>query len=310
MPDPGKTVATEWGRIDLNLLIPLNALLIERNVTKAAERIFVTQPSMSAALAKLRRIFDDPLLVREGRGLVLTPFAESLRQPVQNLCFSARDVLTAGRSFDPAHDQRTFTIVASDYTAAVLLPPVLRGLSTAAPGVRVKIEPLRADFVEFLRAGRCDLMFWPMHVPVPELMTFPHTELFGDDFIVAADADNDLGPLTAEELAAVPCVRVAALNRAETAVDRALSPADLISPTVATADSFTLALQLVSGTNLVALVQRRLFALMRDSLRLREVEVTADLPAVRMGMFWHPRTVRSPAHQWLRDRVQAAADAL
>src|SRR4051812_6996308 len=107
-------VATDWGRLDLNLLIPLNALLLERNVTKAAERLVMGQPAMSAVLAKLRRHFNDPLLVREGRALVLTPFAESLLQPVQTALFAAREVLAQGRSFTPATDQRTFTLMASD----------------------------------------------------------------------------------------------------------------------------------------------------------------------------------------------------
>ncbi|MEK8173317.1 LysR family transcriptional regulator [Streptomyces sp. M19] len=127
-------MATDHGRLDLNLLIPLNALLLERNVTKAAERLSVAQPSMSATLAKLRRHFDDPLLIREGRALVLTPFAESLLQPVENALIASREVLTSGRSFEPDTDQRTFTVVASDYAASTCSSPPCAAYSPRRPG--------------------------------------------------------------------------------------------------------------------------------------------------------------------------------
>lgn len=311
VPEAEKPVSAEWGRIDLNLFIPLNALLIERNVTKAAERIFITQPAMSAALAKLRRVFDDPLLVRDGRELVLTPLAESLRQPVQQLLFAARDLQMSNKWFDPAVHQRTFTVMASDYTTTVLLRGLVRDLMAQAPGVRLMIEPLREDFVEFIRSGRCDLLFWPTHYPVPDLAKFPHADLFSDEFIVATGRENDTldHPLTTERLAAAPCVRVAAVERADFATNPTVVP-EPDSPTIVTVHSSILALEMVSCTNLVTTVQRRLFEHVRVPLALHEVEVDARLPRLTMTMFWHPRSARSPAHQWLRDRVQRAADRL
>lgn len=199
------------GRIDLNLFIPLKALLIERNVTKAAERLFITQPSMSSALAKLRRVLDDPLLVRDGRDFVLTPFAETLRQPVQQMLFSARDMLMSNQHFDPALHKRTFTVMASNYVATVLLAPLVPRLLAEAPGAQLRMEPARTDHIDFIRSGRCDLVFWPEHEPAPDLRTFPSTHLFADDFLVAASKDTHFGlPLSADDLRTLPGIQYAA----------------------------------------------------------------------------------------------------
>ena len=156
---------------------------------------------MSSALAKLRRHFDDPLLVRDGRGFVLTPLAQSLRAPVTALLIAAREVLTAGRSFDPALDHRTFTIAASDYAAAVLIQPALRGLTADAPNVRINVESLPDDVLDGLRNLRYDLLVWPLQLPLPGLLEFPNTTLFTDEFVAVVDEDNELVevPLSAEE---------------------------------------------------------------------------------------------------------------
>lgn len=304
-------LASPLNRIDLNLLIPLNALLIEQNVTKAADRIAITQPSMSSALAKLRRHFDDPLLVRDGRGFVLTPLAQSLRAPVTALLIAAREVLTAGRSFDPAQDHRTFTIAASDYAATVLLGPALRGLTADAPNVRINVESLPEDVLDGLRNLRYDLLVWPLQLPLPGLLEFPNSTLFTDEFVAVVDAGNRVveAPLSAKSLAAMPSVRVVGPGRGKVAAEAKLEELGLAQQTAVTVESFALALRMVSGTDLVTLTQRRLFEQVAPAYRLREIPVDLGGATVTEAMFWHPRHVRDPAHQWLRTRlITVAAD--
>ncbi|GAA4022693.1 LysR family transcriptional regulator [Allokutzneria multivorans] len=305
-------MANEMDRLDLNLLIPLNALLLERNVTKAAERLQMAQPSMSALLGKLRRHFDDPLLVRDGRAMALTSFAESLREPVQTAMIAARDALTAGGSFDPANDRRAFTVVASDYVTTVLLAPALRGLGAEAPGVRVTIEPMRADLINLLRSRRCDLLFWPLQLQVPELMNFPHTPLFTDEFVAVADKDNHdvTEPLTGEDLATTPAVRVNGVGGNRVLSEVKLSEEMLRQPTAVTVDSFSLALRLVSGSDLITLTQRRLFDELAPAYGLRELKLATEPTKLSIAMFWHPRDMRSPAHVWLRERISREAAKL
>jgi DNA-binding transcriptional LysR family regulator len=305
-------VATDWGRLDLNLLIPLNALLIERNVTKAADRLVMGQPAMSAVLARLRRHFDDPLLVRDGRALVLTPFAESLVQPVQTALVAAREVLSSGRSFAPATDRRTFTVMASDYVAGVVVLPAMRGLAADAPGVRVNVVSLRADLVELLRTGWCDVLIWPLQLQTPELLNFPHVPLFGDEFIAVADRDNTglVGPLTAEDLASTRAVQVNGVAGQRVVSEVKLSERGLSLPSPITVESFTLALQAVAGSDLITLSPRRLFDRLGPALGLREVPLATEPLPVTLAMFWHPRNMLAPAQQWMRDRLAEAAARL
>ena len=121
--------------IDLNLLVSLDALLNESSVSRAADRMRVGQPAMSATLARLRALFDNPLLVRVGRELRLTPFAEALREPLAEVLAGIEAVVNAGVAFDPATSSRTFTVMASDYVALVLLRPLMERLtrSCASP---------------------------------------------------------------------------------------------------------------------------------------------------------------------------------
>jgi DNA-binding transcriptional LysR family regulator len=305
-------LTTDWVKLDLHLLVPLNALLLERNVTKAADRLQMGQPAMSAMLAKLRRHFDDPLLIREGRALVLTPLAESLRQPVQTALGAAREVLTAGRSFTPATDQRTFTVMASDYVASVLVLPALLGLSGAAPGVRVNVVSLRSELVELLRSGWCDVLFWPVQLQLPELLNFPHALLFTDEFIAVADQANDaiVGPLTADELAGARAVRVNGVAGQRVVSEVKLNEQGLSQPGPVGVESFTLALQAVSGSGLVTLTPRRLFERLGPALGLREVPLATEPLELTVAMFWHPRNMLVPAHQWLRHRLTAVAAEL
>src|ERR1700754_4132374 len=128
--------------VDLNLLIALDALLSERNVTRAAERTSVGQPAMSASLARLRKHFDDQLLVRQGRQVMPTPLAESLVGPVREALAAVETVLVRSRAFAPRTDRAAFTIVAADYVTMVLLRPLFGAITDEAPYVRISVKPV------------------------------------------------------------------------------------------------------------------------------------------------------------------------
>src|SRR5689334_614172 len=128
------------GRVDLNLLVALEALLDEANVTRAAERVHLSQPAMSDALQRLRRLFGDELLVRVGRQYQLTAFALELQEPLHELVQMAGDIIQRREVFDPVRDSRTFNVVASEYAAYILLQPVLQRLAHAAPGLSLRLQ--------------------------------------------------------------------------------------------------------------------------------------------------------------------------
>src|SRR4051812_11588011 len=125
--------AMNLSQVDLNLLVALDALLSERNVTRAGERVGLSQPAMSSALSRLRRLFQDELLVREGRVYELTLLAQELRDPLQNILEMIDQTIEKKPAFDPAVDKRTFTIVASDHMAFLVLQPLVRRLTMEAP---------------------------------------------------------------------------------------------------------------------------------------------------------------------------------
>src|SRR2546430_1468006 len=142
--------------VDLNLLVALDALLAERSVTRAASRLGLSQPGMSNTLARLRKLFGDPLLVREGLTLVPTPRAESLRQPVQEALSLIQNALDNRPGFDPATDHATFTVSCSDYSLLMLIGPLVRQLAATAPGLTIQVLPRAPDAVRLLRDGEVD----------------------------------------------------------------------------------------------------------------------------------------------------------
>ncbi|HEY4701185.1 MAG TPA: LysR family transcriptional regulator, partial [Streptosporangiaceae bacterium] len=172
-------------RMDLNLIVPLNALLEQRHVTRAAESVGIGQSAMSAALGRLRRLFDDPLLVRSGRVHELTPMGQSLVEPVRTVLTSLDQLLTTSPHFDPATDTRTFTVVASDYVTLILLRPLLERLYAEAPGVAVDVVPVSGQTELTLERAEVDLVIMPREIAGPALAQMPQRTLFTDRYVAA-----------------------------------------------------------------------------------------------------------------------------
>lgn len=289
--------------VDLNLLPALEALLAERNVTRAAERMSLGQPAMSAALARLRKQFGDPLLVRDGRDYVLTTLAESLVAPVEEAITAADVVLGVRKPFDPATDVRSFTIVASDYVALVLLRPLLAELTREAPGIRINVASIGIDNDERLRRGTADIVIYPVEL-AGRLAEMPSTILFEDRFVLTADRDN---PAVTDEVdlsrfAELPYLAVQ--NQAiPSVVETQLDALGVRRRTEVTTQNFVTVPLLLTGTRLVALVQERLARLLAQQARLRILSPPAPIRTLVEGMFWNPRNANDPAQQWLRARL-------
>src|SRR6185503_4541426 len=163
----------QLNRFDLNLLIALDALLRERNVTRAAERVFVSQPAMSAALHKLREYFNDPLLVRVGRELELTPRATSLMEPVREALLRIQVMLGTQPTFDPKTARREFTVIMSEEAVPGVLPELLRTLSTEAPELDLHIEMISPTALSRLEYGEADLCLCLESLHMFDLRAYP-----------------------------------------------------------------------------------------------------------------------------------------
>ena len=243
--------------VDLNLLVAFDMLMTERSVTRAAQRMSVGQPAMSAILGRLRKLFGDPLLVREGRGLVPTPLAESLSDPVRELLTQAESVLSRRSEFDPATAQRTFSVIANDYLTMTFLHPLLARLAVEAPGVRLHIFPTGDDFADRLRRNDIDLLIVPLEA-MEVYADFPHRVLFRDRYVVAVDQNHpDVGDtMSLEQFSTLPYLAASSghlRSLAEMQLDFLGVPRNVEITT-----GFGIGPFLLKGTRLITLIQERL----------------------------------------------------
>jgi len=302
----------ELGAVDLNLLVALDALLSERSVTRAARRVGLSQPGMSNALARLRRLFDDPLLVRRGGTLVPTARAEALIEPVHDALELIRGALHAPTSFDPASERRAFRLSCSDYSVLMLVGPLVRALGHEAPGVTVEVLPRLSDPGRALANGEVDLVVEP-----PEIMGAVELQalrLWDDDWMCCVWAGNErVGRrLSLEDYLALGHL-VYSMGGARQPValpDRHLARLGIARRIDVSVESFLLAPFLLQGTDLVTLVPKRAEAYLRRTGDIRILEPPIEIPGLVEMLWWHPRADADPAHAWLRSRIERVAETL
>lgn len=299
--------STRLTGLNLNLLVALDALLSERNVTKAARRVGITQPAMSQTLARLRELFSDPLLVRQGRSMVLTPRAEAMLVPLSDALLSVERAVQLGMGFDAETSTRIFTVALPDLNVTVMLPPLLRLLSDRAPGVRVQVEPLSISRLsEKLASGEIDLVL-SVYLSSPEGLR--QQTLLTDDYVCLVRRGH---PLARRKRVRIDDY-AAHGHLAYTPIGFVPRPMSEAVPGLASASGirasipYLLALpEVVRATDLVATVPRRLLSAPIDLRDVVTLEAPPELPPVVESLWWHPRFDADPAHQWLRKQVHEA----
>lgn len=293
-------------QVDLNLLVAFDALMTERSVTAAAERMSVGQSTMSATLSRLRRLFDDPLMVRRGQTMTVTPTAAALADPVREILTEIRSVLAPPGGFDPATDRRSFTVMAGDYEAVAVLHPLLTNLAVEAPNVQLLIQPMRSGFAELLARDQIDMLMVPREV-LPNLGTYRHEVLYTDRHVLAADASNRhvRSSISIERFSSMPYVATHYELRPALA-DIHLNRLGIPTNVQVTA-SFLLAPFLLRGTRLITITSEMLGRKLAAALELRLIDPPMELPPLTASMVWTPRAEDDPAHAWLRDRIRSVA---
>ncbi|MEU9343824.1 LysR family transcriptional regulator [Streptomyces sp. NPDC048278] len=297
------------GGLDLNLLLALDALLHERNVTRAAERLGLSQPSVSAALARLRRHFGDELLARVGNHYDLTPLACRLAESTSAALTGVERVFTAVHGFDPARSDREFTLITSDYAVTMLGEALSRSLAEQAPGVQLRVEPPNATTIDQVT----ELLRTVDGVILPQgfVTGLPHTELFHDSWVCVVSADNSAvgDELTVEHLAELPWVS-SYYRPANHTPAAQLNLLGIRPRTHIVVGSFFAVAPLVAGTDRIALMQSRLAHRLAETMHLRVLPCPFDAVPLIETMWWHPMYQHDPAHQWLRGTLTAAARLL
>jgi DNA-binding transcriptional LysR family regulator len=297
-------------RIDLNLLVVFDAVMLDKSVTRAAERVFLTQSAVSSALGRLREQLGDELFIRGPGKLRPTPRALELEEPVRALLAELQQVLAPAR-FDPAHEQRSFTIATNDYFTAVVAPPLAGRLAQAAPGIDLRIVPTGGRPLEMLDAREADLVCTSWSRP-PE--RFAIETLLEDDYVCVVRKDHPFAkkPPTLAQFARAKHVLVSPRGDVRGFVDEKLAEKGLTRRIALTVNHFAAAPQIVAETDAVLTVPRLIaqrFAPTRTTA-LFDCPVPVPPALTRMSMLWHDRLARHPAHAWLRETLLAVGRAL
>lgn len=294
-------------RLDLNLLVALDALLTERSVTRAAERLHLSQPALSASLARLRTHFNDPILARRGNTYELTPLAVLLTDHTATALEAARRVFESQVASDPSQSTREFSVYGSDYSIATVGREVSRLASERAPGVRLRFmlhNPLVvADAATRLRSVDAIL------IPHGFLSDLPYDDLWHDRWVGIRSADDpDLdAPITLADLEARPWVLTYHTRDAYTAASRHIQQLGIEMRVEAVVESFLALGHYVEGTRRLALVHESLASVLEGSTAVRRFELPFEATPVANALWWHPVHARDPEHQWLRGLFAEAA---
>src|SRR2546429_7184414 len=298
---------THLGGVDLNLLPPLAALLEERQVTRAAERSGLSQPAMSRALARLRQLLDDQLLVRDGGGYVLTPRAERIQRQLAAL-MPQLETFFAAEVFDPATAEEHYRLAATDYPLLLFLHQVAREVNTLSPHSVLRIESPRDAVFDDVAHGRLDLSFYVAALPA----AFSQELLFEDICVCVMSADNPLAKrrrLTLDQYVRCSHLVIDIIDGEQPLIAHRLRELGVARRAALTVPLNAGAAAALPGTNLVATLNKRLVDRYVDDAALAIVAAPVELEPFRYVMVWHPRLDHDPAQQWLRDTIRSVAAA-
>lgn len=293
--------------VDLNLLVAFAELASTGSVTQAAARLGVTQPAMSRTLARLRKVFADPLFVRGPAGLVATPRAEAMRPGVEAWLQQA-EVLVAGPArFDPKTAERTFLIATADYSEAVLLPRLLQRLEHEAPRVRLRISPQPSTLDGALERGELDLAWTPRQSSTRQVVW---SRLFDEGFaFVVRKGHPVLGkPFTLERFLSLRHLAIAPAGRSNrNPIDELLERQGRRREVIATVPNFLVVPSLIEGSDVGVTLPRRIIELSAKRYGLVSLPLPFEVTGFTMHQAWHERLRKDPGHAWFRQLVVEVA---
>ena len=300
-------MAMRFGRLDLNLLVALDALLTERSVSLAADRLCLSQSATSSALGRLREYFGDELLVVKGRNMILTARAEELIDPVRAVLEQIRTTVAVAPPFDPMTTDRMIRIMASDYSTEVLLAGALAELEKEAPQMRFEIQPMNDSPIEAIERGYVDLLLTIDYAISPD---HPSQLLFEDDYVVVGDRSNPAmsEPMTRDLYFRLGHVsprfgkqRVPAFEDWFVRRQKQQRRIEVIAPTFLSLPG------LIVGTNRIATMHRRMADIVVRSRPLVMREIPFAIPPIRESVQWNIANSNDRALRWVVERLQAVA---
>jgi DNA-binding transcriptional LysR family regulator len=297
-----------WNAFDLNLLVVFDAVAHEKNLTRAGQRLGMSQPAVSHALARLRVILKDDLFVRSPEGMLPTARAERMAGPARNALRDLRVTLEAPE-FDASRSPRRFTIAANTYATHAVIPALARRLALCAPSVVLEVRPVGTRHVlDYLDDGGVELA---LNTLTEGGNRFKCVGLLDDEYVAILSADNpaSAGPtLSTECFAALPHIDISSSCEDMRFIDEALAGRGLARVVSATVPLHSLIMMLI-GSKALAVVPRRVAADVTAVLPLVMRPLPFPSSRVALSMIWHRRLDKDPAHGWLRETLRAAVNA-
>ena len=287
--------------IDLNLLVVFQQLIQQRRVARVAEQLGITQPAVSNALARLRKLLDDPLFTRTPAGMQPTPLAEQLAEPVARALELLHGALNQRSSFAPAHSERVFTIGMTDIGEIYFLPRLMDAIAQAAPGVSVStVRNAAVKLKEEMEAGHVDLAIGLL----PQLRSgFFQRRLFTQRYVCLFREGHRLDKrrVSLREFSAAEHVVVVSAGTGHGKVDELLERSGVRRTVRLTVPHFVAVGHILQHTDMVATVPERLAQALIEPFGLAFSAHPAKLPEISINLFWHAKVHKDPANQWLRD---------
>ncbi|RQV69649.1 LysR family transcriptional regulator [Burkholderia cenocepacia] len=298
-----------FNKLNLNLLVALDALLTEQNISRAAEKVHLSQAAMSNALARLREYFEDELLVQVGRKMELTERAESLKDPVRDILVRIEATIAAPLDFLPRQSDRVFRLLVSDYTTMTLMPHLLRLAYRQAPEVRFELRPQVAYPDRALERGEVDLLIIPKDYCSTE---HPAEIVFEETFCCALWEHSSLamGELTAERYMGAGHIVVQPGDEHSALEQWFMHKLGIERRVEATTFSFVAPAHLLIGTDRIATMHQRLVTQAIRYLPITTRPVPVPIPRMEQSMQWHKHRNADRGLHWLRNLIKEAAAAM
>jgi DNA-binding transcriptional LysR family regulator len=296
-------------RIDLNLFVVFDAIYREGGVTRASEKLHLTQPAISHALGRLRGLFDDPLFVRQGHAMIPTPVARSIVEPVRRALRALEATVTETGRFDPADAQKQMALGVHESLEATVLPGLMRRLVEQAPFIDVTAMPIDRRRLEVLLAdGTLDLA---LDVLLPLSGDVLHRRVAQDRLVVVARRDHpEIGPaLDLDTYLTLSHVLVTSRRRGAGAVDAALARMGLKRRIRLRGQYYFAASRVVAETDMLLTMPEYDARLCSRQFGNRILPLPFDMPPIDVHLYWHASTDKDPANQWLREEILHAFEA-
>lgn len=297
-------------RYDLNLLPVFLALMEERSVTRAAQRLGITQPALSNALSRLRAMLQDPLFIRERYGMQPTQKAEELAPVIAAALASLDEVVLGQQAFDPARAERLFTIAPNSYVEFVLVPAVVARLRERAPGIRLRLTPFGTDLAETGAVSGATAIVLGRVIDPPDNLIVQHLMDDGLACVVRADHPVVNKRMSKQQYEQLKHVNVLPPGRLRVGLFQALERQGLRREVAVSVTHFLAIPEMVAVTDYCATLPARICRRLADDPRLKVVPAPADLGTFPVEMAWHVRYRHDAAHQWLRSLIAEVAAGL